>query len=305
MPTRRAHVHDTRRAPGHRSHRAVASRRLLRRRPQGARVRRLHRLSASRSRDAPRRHGAGVPRDRRDLFRTEPARRRVRHRDPRLGRQHAGALRGARAVLQVLRRRPQVPHQRGVLPDDRSRWSARPRRRGPRHRVLRARGGVGRRGPRRARPALGPALVVSTDLQLHREPDQPLRVRDRARGRPAFLRAVRDGPSSDGQQAAPRRPDGRSPPRPRRARLRRGLATHQPGPTAPVHLPRVRPAHRRVDHDRRLRGSGAGAVGRPAVVLRLRIQARRSSGQRRTPGDDQEEAQPERPTRSTASRQPH
>jgi ATP-dependent RNA helicase HelY len=79
-----------------------------------------------------------------------------------------------------------------------------------------------------------------------------------------------------GLQAAPRRPDGGAPSRTRRARLRRGLDAQPPGSAAALDLPRVRPADRRVDHRGRLRGPGAGAAGRAAVVLRLRVQARHS-----------------------------
>ncbi len=107
---------------------------------------RLPREPQARPRPAPRRDGPGVPRGRRGLLRAQPARRGVRDRDPGARDQHAGALGGARAVLQVLRRRARDTDQRRVRPDDRARGPSGPRRRGPRRRLLLARHLARRRG---------------------------------------------------------------------------------------------------------------------------------------------------------------
>jgi ATP-dependent RNA helicase HelY len=152
------------------------------------------------------------------------------------------------------------------------------------------------------RVALAPALVVPADVQLHCELDQPLRVRHRPRSRSAVLRPVRDRPSTDRIKATPGRSNGGSPPRPRRARLCRGLAAHGERAAAAFDLPRVRLAHRRVDQRRRLRGARPGPARGPTLVLRVRVQARVAHAERRSPGDHEEEAHAQRPPWPAASR---
>ena len=94
----RAHRHPPGgRAPG---------RAARRRRPGRARLRRVARGPRARRGRAPRRAGPGLPRDGGGVLRRRAAQGRLRHRDAVARDQHAGPLRGHRALHQVRRRRP-------------------------------------------------------------------------------------------------------------------------------------------------------------------------------------------------------
>ena len=89
-----------------------------------------------------------------EALRRRPGQGRLRHRNPRAGRQHAGALRGAGEAGQVQRRGARQHHGGGVHPADRPRRTARHRRRGPRRGALAA--GHRSRRPWPASPRGGP-----------------------------------------------------------------------------------------------------------------------------------------------------
>ena len=146
-----------------------------RRGPRGARLLGVARGPPARRRGAPRGHAARVQGDRRGALPAEAAQGRVRDRDARARREHAGAVRGAREAREVQRRGAGADHAGGVHAAHRARRTTRHRRRGalghPVGRRPRPRGG------RRAR--LAPQLPAQLELQAHvqhgGEPRRPVR----------------------------------------------------------------------------------------------------------------------------------